>query len=224
MDPLISVMPMARRRSRGEMEAIDAERGALLDDMVRVEGRGYMPRMEAFTSRPGYRRAMDSGAMEFVPGRGYVPVRELVAEGAVSMGRPLGERAGEYAHAPMTPLLNQLSALGAAYSTVEGALAGLSSDTPESQGFLDPLQRGLSTWADPSADMSAVHDRLYRHRDGTPMHWAEGFAASNVLGPFARMGRRPAFGTQLVDRHGNVIRQLRAAEPVMPLGLPAPAY
>ena len=218
MEPLLSVLPLHRQRSRSEMDAIDRGRSSLMDASSEA--------MEALTGHPDYRRAMNSDHVQFVPGRGYAPLREMMAEAAVSYGRPLGPQAGAMASDDMlpAPIAGLLNAYGAVQSTAEGALAGLSSDTADSQGMADPLLRGLSAWADPAADMSAVHGRLYRRRDGNPMSGVEAFAAQVVMDPLAYVGSPRGIRTELVDRHGDVIRSLRNAQPAPRLGLPAPSY
>lgn len=218
MDPLISSLPAYRRRSPAEMDRLDAQRSAVFDATVDA--------MRGITESPAYRRASASDGLQFLPGRGYVPVRDLAAELAMSQGVSLGPAASELDY-ETTGLGRALNALDAVGSAAEGVLAGLSSDTERSGGFVDPVMQGMSRFADPDADMSAVQERLYRNRDGSPMAGATRFAAGEVLSPWQWMAppamRRPSgIRTELVDRNGDVIRRLRDATSAPRLGLPAP--
>jgi hypothetical protein len=160
---------------------------------------------------------------QFIPGRGFVSPREaraifaLRAQGAAP--------AGEYtADSPAW--------LTAPKGLVEGILAGLSSDTEDSQGFLPEFQKGVMGFVSPEDGVDeATKERLYgRLNPVTRMVTEMGLDPINHLWPMASMrtsaGRHVAsIPAVLETTSGERIRKLLPAygppgRRVMPRALP----
>lgn len=177
----------------------------------------------------------------FVPGRGYVSRRELDADAVLRYADAVAPSEG---HSPISetglysPALGMVEgAYARALSPAEGLLAGLSSDTEESQGFLPELKKGLTGMFDPEHGVDeATRNRLYRRRGGDRMTEAEQFFIQSMVNPInyaipgwaavqmRGMPRSAAAGAPafLETAAGDPIMRLRNADLLPRRGLPAP--
>ena len=207
----------------------DARHNALMASMAAMEDdtRKYRALIRE-SSAPGERReAAERAAAEHILARGnylgrpaapYQAVPQRLPQASPSEVKATFDPTGYWADAGL--------------SLVEGALAGLSAPTADSQGFMHEFQKGASILSDPQAGVDkATLERLYGGDPGLRGMFISGMTdpelhAFGGLLPFSggRPTRNMAIGTQLIDRHGNVIRQLRNAQPAPRLGLPAPSY
>ena len=225
MNPIVSATSLYRPKQSPQWQTEAQERQAAHDaamDAAARLTRAYSPALRD-----------NSDALVFVPGQGYMPRREYAANHLMTV---LDAAAGmppvsEYEMLP-GPVAGVIDTLDLAHGGVEGVLAGLSRPTDRSSGFVQPILQGTS--GDPM-DRAAVQDRLYRNRDGEPMGWLQRSVAGTMTDPVnlafpadmvAWRGRPPttAIRTELVDRHGDVIRRIRDARPAPRMGLPGPGY
>lgn len=121
----------------------------------------------------------------FIPGRGYVSRRELEADDILRYADAVAPSEGHQAVPGETyysPVYNATSGLA------EGILAGLSSDTETSRGFLPELQKGLLGVVDPTLGVDeASRARLYRWRGGEPMSPLAVSAVQSLISPFNKI-------------------------------------
>lgn len=171
--------------------------------------------------------AQGSGADQeyFIPGVGFVSPREQRAIHALAATPPAQRTEGDYEFAG-NPLIEGTHGL------VEGILAGLSSDTDDSQGFLPEFQKGVMGLVMPEQGVDdATRERLYGRMSPLKRMVAETVTSPvNHLWPMASMrtsaGRSVAsIPTFLESTSGDRIRSLLStpATPgrrVMPLALP----
>jgi hypothetical protein len=260
--PLISAMPDVRRRSPAALAAEEDEadlrtqryfddlqaRTSQADEWQRRGSQTWNAQQDRFAQAlwaermrrlgdPGRSQdleadleaklAQGSGADQeyFIPGVGFVSPREQRAIHALAATPPARRTEGDYEFAG-NPLIEGTHGL------VEGILAGLSSDTEDSQGFLPEFQKGVLGLVMPDQGVDeATRERLYGRMSPLKRMVAETVTSPvNHLWPMASMrtsaGRSVAsIPTFLESASGDRIRSLLStpATPgrrVMPLALP----
>jgi len=221
--PLISAMPDVRRRSPDALAAEEDEADLRMQRHLDALQLGLNRADELRQSR-----RLRGDELAFVPGQGFVSPREMLADYVLRMGdsaSPSRMGSGDYEFAG-NPLIEGTHGL------VEGILAGLSSDTEDSQGFLPEFQKGVMGMVMPEQGVDdATRERLYGRMSPLNRMVAETVTNPvNHLWPMASMrtsaGRSVAsIPTFLESTSGDRIRSLLStpATPgrrVMPLALP----
>jgi hypothetical protein len=225
--PPVSVLTPFRRRTPEELAAAEDEEALRTQRHFEALQQG----MDRFDERA---RRLRDDKLIYVPGQGYVSPRERRADYALRMGdmAPPGERVvSEYE--PINPVLNAMDrAFMGPVELAEGLLAGLSSGTEDSQGFLPEVQKGVYGLVMPERGVDeATRERLYRFSEGGldpylkmgVVHTA--LTPWNAVWPNAAFRRAPAIPTFLETSSGERIRRLldtprTPGQRVMQLALP----